>query len=203
MRDVFVLGAGGHGKVVIATLKALGYQVVAVLDDDEKLWGSGVSGITVAGPMDIVRKSKNPSAVIAVGINETRRKIARRMEGVDWISAVHPSAIVDPSVKIGPGTVIFAGAVIQPDSVLGNHAIINTGATVDHDCLIGNFVHVAPGCNLAGAVTLEEGAFMGIGSRAVPGVTVGTWTTVGAGATVLDDLPGGITAVGTPARSIR
>lgn len=203
MRDVFVLGAGGHGKVVIATLRSLGHIVAAVLDDDEKLWGSEVSGITVAGPMDVIREYKNPSAIIAVGINETRRKIARRIEGVDWISAVHPSAIVDPSVKIGPGTVVFAGAVIQPDSVLGSHAIINTGATVDHDCLIGNFVHVAPGCNLAGAVTLEEGAFMGIGSRAVPGVTVGAWTTVGAGATVVYDLPGGITAVGTPARSVR
>jgi acetyltransferase-like isoleucine patch superfamily enzyme len=99
--------------------------------------------------------------------------------------------------------VVFAGAVIQPDSVLGSHAIINTGATVDHDCHIGNFVHVAPGCNLAGAVTLKEGAFMGIGSRAIPGVTVEAWTTVGAGATVVHDLPGGITAVGTPARPVR
>ncbi|SMG17014.1 acetyltransferase [Dethiosulfovibrio salsuginis] len=202
MSGIYVLGAGGHGKVVISTIRAMGLEVEAVLDDDRSLWGSYLSGVEVTGPIDSLRGKKNPKAIIAIGINHIREKIATRLDEVEWISAIHPSAVIDGSVKIGPGTAIFAGAVVQPDSTVGNHVIINTGATVDHDCVLEDFVHIAPGCHLAGNVSLRRGAFMGIGSCAVPGTTVGPWTTVGAGGAVIADLPGNAVAVGVPAKEI-
>jgi UDP-perosamine 4-acetyltransferase len=61
---------------------------------------------------------------------------------------------------------------------------------------------VAPGVQLAGDVKLGEGVFFGIGSCAIPGVRVGEWTMVGAGAVVVDDLPSDVTAVGVPARML-
>jgi UDP-perosamine 4-acetyltransferase len=99
--------------------------------------------------------------------------------------------------------VVFAGAIIQPDAVLGRHAIINTSASIDHDCAIGDFVHLAPGTRLAGNVAIDEGAFLGIGAVAIPGVRVGAWTTVGAGAAIVDTLAAGIVAAGVPARPLR
>src|SRR5262249_58040314 len=111
-----------------------------------------------------------------------------------------PTAWVHPSVTIGAGTVIFAGAVIQPDATIGAHVIVNTRASIDHDCVLGDFVHVAPGVGLAGNVTLEEGAFLGIGAAAVPGSRVGAWATVGAGGVVIQPIAAGVTAVGVPAR---
>lgn len=200
MSGIYVLGAGGHGKVVISTIRAMGLEVEAVLDDDRSLWGSYLLGVEVTGPIDSLRGQKNPKAIIAIGVNPIREKIAIRLDGVEWVSAIHPSAVIDGSAKIGPGTAIFAGAVIQPDSAVGNHVIINTGATVDHDCVLEDFVHIAPGCHLAGNVSIRRGAFMGIGSCAVPGTTVGPWTTVGAGGAVISDLPGNAVAVGVPAR---
>jgi acetyltransferase-like isoleucine patch superfamily enzyme len=98
--------------------------------------------------------------------------------------------------------VVFAGAVIQPDAALGGHVIVNTAASIDHDCALGDFVHIAPGVHLAGNVRLDTGVFLGIGTVAIPGIHVGAWTTVGAGATVIRDLRAGITAIGTPARAI-
>jgi acetyltransferase-like isoleucine patch superfamily enzyme len=53
--------------------------------------------------------------------------------------------------------------------------------------------------NLAGNVTVGDGAWIGIGSRIVQGVTVGIEAVVGAGATVIQDVPDGATVVGTPA----
>jgi acetyltransferase-like isoleucine patch superfamily enzyme len=63
-------------------------------------------------------------------------------------------------------------------------------------------VHIAPGVRLAGDVALGDGVFLGIGAVAIPGVRVGAWTTVGAGAAVVDDLPEGIVAAGVPARQL-
>jgi acetyltransferase-like isoleucine patch superfamily enzyme len=58
---------------------------------------------------------------------------------------------------------------------------------------------VAPGANVAGCVRLEEGVFLGAGSCVIPGVTIGSWTIVGAGAAVVSDLPASVVAVGVPA----
>ena len=115
---------------------------------------------------------------------------------------VHPAAWVDLSVELGPGAVVFAGAVIQPRTVVGAHAIVNTAASIDHDCRIGRFAHLAPGVHLAGTVTVGDGAFLGIGTVAIPGVTIGEWTQVGAGAAVVRDLPARVRAVGVPARPL-
>lgn len=195
--SVWVIGAGGHAKVVVATLQAAGRAIAGVLDDDEAKHGRTVLGVPVVGP---VERAAGGEAIVAIGHNAVRKRIAESVPEVRWATVVHPSAVVHPSVRVGAGSVVFAGAVVQPDTHLGRHVIVNTGATIDHDGRVGDYVHVAPGTNLAGDVHLGEGAFLGIGARAVPGVHVGAWTTVGAGAVVVQDLPDGVTAVGVPAR---
>jgi acetyltransferase EpsM len=49
-------------------------------------------------------------------------------------------------------------------------------------------------------VHVGEGAFLGIGSVS-PGVRIGRWTTLGAGAVAIRDLADGAVAVGVPARA--
>jgi len=199
-RGVYLLGAGGHAKVVIGTLRALGIEVAGLYDDDATKQGSMCAGVPVLGSISSLTPAMVRECVLAIGDNATRQKLASRMSWVDWLTLVHPSAYQHDSVRLGAGTVVMAGAVVQPDAQIGEHCIINTGATVDHGCVIGDFCHVAPGCSLGGRVTLAEGVFMGIGSVAIQGISVGAWTTVGAGAAVVTDLPDRVLAVGVPAR---
>lgn len=197
-----MIGAGGHAKVVVATLQAAGYTVKAIFDDDPAKAEGSLLGVPIVGPVDKLRSSAGMPAIIAVGDNKARRSIAQRFEP-NWITAVHPSAIVHPSVRLGLGTVVFAGSVLQPGAVLGTHVIVNTGVVLDHDCIIGDYVHLAPGTCLAGAVQVAEGALLGVGTAVVPGIQIGAWVTVGAGSVVIDDLPDNVFAVGVPARVVR
>ncbi len=198
---VVVIGAGGHGKVVVATLQAAGVKVAGIYDDDPGRLGDEVLGVPVVGAARELGTATGRPAVLAVGDNRARQRLAAELP-LAWVSVVHPSAVVHPSVRLGPGSVVFAGAVVQPDTEIGAHAIVNTGSRIDHDCRIGDFVHVAPGVNLAGGVVIEDGSFIGIGSCAVPGVRVGAWATVGAGAAVVRDVREGTTVVGVPAREL-
>jgi sugar O-acyltransferase (sialic acid O-acetyltransferase NeuD family) len=200
--SIYVIGAGGHAKVVIATLQAMGAEVAEVLDDDVAKHGAILLGIPVSGPVERAAGGDR-KAIIAIGDNVVRRKISERLAGVRWTTAVHPDACVHPSVKFGAGSVVCAGAVVQPNAHIGQHAIVNTGATVDHDSMLADFVHVAPGVHLAGDVRVDEGAMIGIGACAISGVHVGAWTKVGAGAAVVYNLPADITAVGVPAMPIQ
>jgi sugar O-acyltransferase (sialic acid O-acetyltransferase NeuD family) len=198
--NVIVIGAGGHAKVVIATVRAIGGNVRAVYDDQESRWGQTLLGVPVTGPISSERIGDSP-AVLAIGDNRVRRTLSTQLRA-KWITACHPRAVVDSSVTIGSGTVIFAGVVIQPDTAIGAHCIVNTSASIDHDCSVGDYVHVAPGVSLCGGVSVAEGALLGVGAKVAPLVRVGEWSTVGAGAVCVEEVPSGSTVVGVPASPI-
>jgi sugar O-acyltransferase (sialic acid O-acetyltransferase NeuD family) len=203
-KGVTILGAGGHAKVVISTLISANIKINKILDDNPDKWGSWIFDIEITGPLSKIGQSSREHAVIAIGDNKTRKSIMEKFQHVQWVTAViHPDAYVHPSVRLGKGTVVFAKAVVQPDAVIGDHCIVNTGATIDHDCRIGNYVHISPGVNLAGEVCLEEGVFCGIGGKAITGITVGRWSTIGAGGVIINDLPEYSLAIGIPAKVIR
>lgn len=201
VKRIAVLGAGGHSKVVIASVEAAGWEVVGVFDDREDLWGSEVLGHAVAGPLEASLACRCDGVVIAVGGNAARRGIADRLE-LPWATLVHPSTSVCDSASLGEGTVVLAHSVIQPDAHIGRHVIVNTSASVDHDCEIGDYVHVAPGARLGGGVRVGAGCLVGIGAVAAPGVSIGSWSVVGAGAAVVSDVVPSATVVGVPARVV-
>ena len=198
-RRVVVFGAGGHAKVVIATLRRLGLFVEAIYDDNTERHGSTVAGVPIVGSVDQYAAGEIRRGIIAIGSAEARKQIADRVS-CHWLTAVDPMACVAASATLEPGCYIAAGAVVQPDAYIGEHTIINTGASVDHDCSLGHYVHVAPGAHLAGDVTLEDEVFIGAAAACIPGVTIGQRSTVGAGGVVVSDLPAGVTAVGVPAK---
>lgn len=204
MMRVWIMGARGHAKVVLDSIRILGeHQIEGILDDDASLHGKSIQGVTIHAAItpEAIDRFGIRHSVIAIGSNEAREGIARRLSGrVDWLTVVHPHASLAQGVRLGGGTVVFAGAVIQPDTAIGQHVIINTCCSVDHDCIIGDFAHIAPGAHLAGNCAVEAGALLGIGCSVNPGRKIGARATVGSGAAVVTDIPPRVTAVGVPAR---
>ena len=200
-QPIAILGAGGHAKVVIGALRAAGETITAAFDDDESRAGMLVSGIPVKGSITRARELGLRRAVIAVGDNDARRRIAESFD-FEWVQVRHPTAWIDPTSRIGVGTVIFAHAVIQGDSTIGDHAIVNTGATVDHDCDVAAFAHLGPGVSLGGGVSIGESALVGVGASIKPHLSIGEKATIGCGAAVITNVAAGIRAAGVPARPL-
>jgi sugar O-acyltransferase (sialic acid O-acetyltransferase NeuD family) len=196
-RATYLVGAGGHAKVIADILIACGRPPAAFLDDapqHERILGVAViKGLELPEP--------DSAVIVAIGDNWTREQLARRYTLFDI--AIHPSASVSRDAEIGPGTVVMAGAVINPGSRIASHCIINTGATVDHDCLISDFAHIAPGATLGGGVQVGLGSMVGLGANVSHGRAIGEHTIVGAGSTVVHDLPPCVVAFGSPARPLR
>lgn len=207
---VLILGAGGHGRVVLDILLHMRkFEIVGFLDNNADIHGRRVDGILVRGGLDDLSRIGDEldvqKAIIAIGDNGTRRGLARQIEqlGFELISAVHPSATIAYNASIGRNVVIAAGAVVCANCQIGDSVILNTGCIIDHQTMIGEGTHICPGVRIAGRVKVEPGVFVGIGATIVPKVTLGCEAIVGAGAVVLEDVLPMATVVGVPARPVK
>jgi UDP-perosamine 4-acetyltransferase len=199
---VLVLGGGGHAKPVIETLRALGAEIIGVLDDAPR---GPVLGVPVLGAMADLAGSGAEAVVIAIGDNPTRQRLgaACRQAGLALPKLIHPAALVSDSATIGEGAQVMARAVIGAEARIGPLALINTGAIVEHDTVIGEAAHVAPGAVLCGFVRVGARALIGAGAVFHPGVIVGADAVIAPGAAVGEEIPNHARMGGVPARPLR
>ncbi len=185
---MYLYGASGHAKVIMDILAANKIPIEALVDDNAEL--DELQGIPV------IHSAEGCSPfIISIGNNKIRKMIAERLQ-TDFISVIHPSAIISSSASIDEGTVVMHGAIVQADAKIGKHCIINTAATIDHECVIGDYVHISPNASLCGNVQVGEGTWIGAGATVIPCVKIGKWSVIGAGSVVLKDIPDGVVAYG-------
>jgi sugar O-acyltransferase (sialic acid O-acetyltransferase NeuD family) len=139
-----------------------------------------------------------------VGHNGIREKIHNHLSQFlgNPINAIHPSAVISGSVKMGDGIMIAANATLNPLVQLGRGVICNTSTSIDHECIIGDFSHIAPGAVLCGNVTVGRGSFIGANSVIRQGITIGNNVIIGAGTVVIKDVADNATLIGNPARTL-
>ncbi len=205
-----IIGAGGHGRVVLdILLQAKEHEVVGFIDSNSALTGRRVDGKTVFGDLEALphwqEKLSVDAAIIAIGDNGIRRDFAEKCQqiGLILVNAVHPSANIAPSATIGSNVVIAAGALVCAHCHIGDSVILNTGCIVDHESMIGQGTHVCPGARLAGRVIVGSDAFVGIGATVIQNLKIGHHAVVGAGAVVIREVKPMATVVGVPAREVK
>jgi UDP-perosamine 4-acetyltransferase len=203
---IVVIGAGGHAKVVIELLRAMGQEVAFCVGGTDSA-DSCVGVQVLKGDENLARlRSEGYGRVfVAIGANGLRRRLAQQALDLGYalVNAISSHAVISPSVRLGQGIAVMAGVVVNADAAIGDLAILNTGVTVDHDCRVGTAVHLAPQCALAGNVVVGDGVFMGTGCKLIPEVEIGANAILGAGAVVTGAIPAEVTAVGVPAKVIK
>jgi UDP-perosamine 4-acetyltransferase len=204
-----IVGAGGHAKVVIESIRRAGrVEAHCLIDSNAKLWNKDLCGVPIIGGddrLDALRGRGIARFAIGVGRIEARdhrRPLFEKMQaaGFEAVTVIDPTATVSELAKIAAGAQVLARAVINPGAEIGCNAVINTGAIVEHDCVVGEHAFVGPGVVLSGHASVGAGCFVGAGAILLPGVKVGDGTVVGAGAVVLESVAAGETVIGVPAR---
>jgi sugar O-acyltransferase (sialic acid O-acetyltransferase NeuD family) len=195
-----IIGAGGHAKVIINSLLEANQPITAVWDEDKNV--AAIMDIPICGNLEAFKKSEALVALIAIGNNRIRKRIAHQLQ-LSFGLAIHPKSAIAASAQIGEGTVVMANATINPVVIIGQHVIINTNASIDHDCRIDDFVHISPQAGLGGNVSVGEGTHIGIGASVIQGIKIGKWATIGAGAVIIRDVPDYAVVVGNPGKIIK
>ena len=211
MYNIVVIGSSGHARVIIDAIERENRFRIAGIIDTFKPVGYSCLGYQVLGDElhlpDVIRERDIHGGIIAIGDNWVRHEVADRIRstapGFAFITAIHPSAQVARSARVGAGTVVMPGAIISANADVGEFCIVNTKASIDHDGAMGAFSSFAPGVTAGGEVTIKPFAAVLLGANIIHSISIGEHSVVGAGSLVLRDVPDRVVAYGLPARVIR
>lgn len=204
MERVAVYGQGGHSKVIQMMLNnSLDQQIGLIADDDQAKVNEQATIKTVLATQLTDVHAEFDSIVIAIGNNETRKKVAEKYTDLQFATVIASTAVIAEDALIGEGTVVMANTVVHSNVQIGKHCIINTGAIVEHDCRIGDYSHVSPAAVLTGNVKVGSNVHIGANATILPELTIEDGAIIGAGAVVTKDVAAGSVMVGNPARKVK
>jgi sugar O-acyltransferase (sialic acid O-acetyltransferase NeuD family) len=204
-KELAIVGASGHGKVVADIAEQLGF-IVKFYDDAYPnkthiehwpIYGSCADLIA----LNKAGNKRNINAIVAIGNNQIRQQKIEllKQNSFNLITLIHPTAVISQYASIAQGSVVFAGTIINAFANIGVGCIVNTSAIIEHDCTIGDFTHICPNVALAGGVSVGSKSWVGIGSQVRQLITIGDNCLIGAGSTVVKNIPNNVTVLGSPA----
>jgi len=136
-----------------------------------------------------------------------------------WHQAqIRAGARVGARCNVGKGVFIDLDVRVGDDSKLQNYACVYHGVTLGRGVFVGphavftndrypratdsTFVPLRDGDWTVGETSVGDGASIGANSTILPGVRVGAWAMVAAGAVVTADVPAYTLVAGAPARRL-
>lgn len=209
-KEVLLVGAGGHAKSIIDTLRAKSeIKIIGILDKAERV-GEYIEDIPIIGiddDLELYYKKGIRHIVLSIGsvwIPQVRYRLCQKIKamGYSFPNIVDDTAVLSDRTILGEGVYIGKGAIINTGTSIGDHCVINTGSIVEHDCKIHEFVHIAPGATLCGSVEVHKMTHIGAGATIIQNKKIGSYSVIGSGSVVVTDIAGHMKAYGNPCKEV-
>lgn len=200
VRRVLIVGAGGFGREVLQWARdawpAHASKIAGFLSADPD---RSVPLPILGDPLHFAPDSGD-ALVLAIGIAGTRRTVAEALlaRKAEFLTLVHPTAIVAATATIGPGSILCPSAIASDATRLGRFTLMNYHSSLGHDASTGDFAVLSPYAALGGGAELGADAFLGLHASVGPGVRIGPRSKVSANSAALRDTPAESLIYGVP-----
>jgi sugar O-acyltransferase (sialic acid O-acetyltransferase NeuD family) len=191
MKDLILIGGGGHCKSVIDVIEMQGYYKIVGILDKPDLVGTIVLGYPIVGTDSDILKFKNQNCEFLITIGQIRAadsriKIYSFLKSIDAKIAkvISPLANISKHSLVKDGTIVMHHANINASSTIGVNGIINTNAIIEHDVKIGDHCHISTGTIINGNCKIANNCFIGSNSVLMEGINVEENCTIGMGSVV-------------------
>lgn len=199
MKKIIIFGATGFAGIVAEYINSTNFaKVVAFTIDMDFIKGKKTFENLPLVPFDNLEKHYNPAdyeMLIPISpasrlkhLNSIKFHEAQS-KGYNLFSFVHPTAFVADSALIGKNVIIFPHAIVEPRAIINDGVLVRSAGYVSHETEIGAFSYLAPRVAFSGKIKTGEHCFFGTNSTIRDNIVIGDDVIVGAGATVLKNLP--------------
>jgi len=206
MLDIIIVGAGGFGRELHGWMwdcfSKDQYRARGFLGEDPRDSESHGVDLPVLGDPDSYEPTPNDRFLLAIGDVAARRRVVETLcsRKAEFLTLVHPTAVIAPSATIGPGVVLYPYAVVSNRAVLDGFAVLHQFASAGHDTRIGRYCNLCPYATLNGCAVVEDDVFMGTHSTVGPSNRVGRNSKICANTAVLRDVPPNSFVFGVPGK---
>lgn len=207
-RRLLIVGAGGFGREVLQWARDSwpdhAGRIAGFLSDDPKRLDGFSTGLTILGPVASYEKLSGDYLLLGIGVAYSRRMVAERLiaRGAEFVTLVHPTAVVAESSTIGRGSIVCPAAIVSDSAKLGECVLMNYHTSLGHDASAGDFAVLSPYATLGGGATIGDDVFLGLHASVGPGRSVGARSKVSANSCVLSDTPSDSIIYGVPGRIV-
>jgi len=196
MLDIIIVGAGGFGREVYQWSKDAfnqdEYRIKGFLSKDSNELDEFAIDAPILGHEDDYQIQDNDRFIIAIGNVAIKKNVVESLKskGASFVSLIHPTAIVAPSVKIGEGVVICPYSILTDSVIIGDYVMLNVYVYCGHDSKVGKYSILSPYSTLNGYASLEDEVFLATHSVVTGYKNVGSKSVIGANSLVLHDVEG-------------
>lgn len=209
MNNLIIIGAGGMARQVYQFAKVCkgfqkDYLIKGFLDDNAHAM-DGFNGYPqVLDTIDNYQIQPNDIFFNSIGDVTAKKKCINKIldKGGEFITLIHPTAIISEGTKIGRGCMVAARVGVGTESVIGDFCLIQSNAIIGHDVHIGNFCRVDCNVVLIAGVVLDDDVCIHTSSVINHNVHIGNNATVGALSFVIRNVKPDTCVQGNPARKV-
>lgn len=204
---ILIVGAGGFGREVLHWARDAWPDHAALfagfLSENADILSGHDCPLPVVSDPATFEPQAGDALVMAIGLAGVRRRVAEDLlaRGAEFLTLVHPTAIVAPTATIGAGSVVCPGAIVSDSARLGRFGLVNYHTSLAHDATVGDFAVLSPYATLAGGARIADDVFLGLHASVGPGVSIGPRSKVAANSCALTDAPADSLVVGVPGRT--
>lgn len=196
MKDIILLGLGGHAHSVVDSIEQAGkYNIIGFLDTEE-MQGKNYKDYRVLGTDDLLQKYFDEgvrNAFITIGFmgkGNIRNQLYRQIKDIGFTvpNIIDRTAVVSENTDLEEGIFVGKRAVINANAHIGKMCIINSGAIVEHDCKIDEFSHIAVGSVVCGGAVVGNQTLIGANATVIQERKIGNGCIIGAGTIIRKDV---------------
>lgn len=208
-KDLIIIGAGSVGGQIASNLKDYfpAYNLLGFLDDDISKKNTFFVDYPVLGTVDqITEYNTDINIVIGIAFPKIKFRVINKIKNFgyhNFPNLISSAAWISRNVTMGEGCLIYPGTSINYNTNIGDFVIFNMNCAIGHDCKIGNNISFAPGVLLGGNTSIADYTEIGIGSKCLQGINIGSCAKIGAGTVIINDVPDNVVVVGNPGRVIK
>ena len=205
-RRILIIGAGGFGREVLhwatAAWPSDAKRIAGFLSADSGRLNGHATPLAIIGDPETFELEPGDACLLAIGIPGVRRQVAESLlaRGAEFLSLIHPTAIVAPTAEIGAGSILCPYAIVSDACRLGRFVIMNYHSSLGHDATAGDYAVLSPYATLGGGARIDCDAFLGLHASVGPGRHLGPRSKVAANSAALCDAPTDTLVYGVPGR---